>query len=103
MGHFKDLKAWQHARSLASDNFTEDSNGWLLLGYTVQGPEPPHQIHRVDSDDRPVVDQLGENAERHAVFGVVEGRHQDGAVRDVEVRVARGEALTVKGTRCGHR
>src|SRR5437879_13387812 len=77
--------------------------GWLLLGETMQRPQPPHQIHRVNSHDRPILDQLREDAERDAVLGVVERRHQDGSVRDVEVRITRGEALALEVERRRHR
>src|SRR6266581_9355627 len=63
----------------------------LLLCQTVDCPEPPHQIHRMDPHDRPVANELGEDPERHAVAGIVERGHEHGAVRDVEIRVARGK------------
>src|SRR5207249_8961041 len=83
--------AWQH------------SYCWLLLSETMQRSQPPHQIDGVDSHDRSILDQLGEHAEGHAVLRIVERRHQDGAVGDVEVRIARGEALAVEMERRGHR
>src|ERR1041385_9397563 len=65
-------------------------------------PQPPHQIHRMNSHDRPILDLLREDAERDAVLGVVERRHQDGSVRDVKVRITRGEALALKVERRRH-
>src|SRR5204863_309089 len=53
--------------------------------------------------DRPILDQLREDAERDAVLGVVERRHQDGSVRDVKVRITRGEALALEVERRRHR
>src|SRR5882672_10394915 len=76
---------------------------WLLLSETMQGAQPPHEIDGVDPYDRSVIDQVRKDAERYAVLRVVEGRHQDGAVRDVEVRIARGETLSLEGERSGHR
>src|SRR5256885_4611566 len=75
--------------------------GWLLLCQAMQRPQPPHQIHRVNSHDRPILDQLREDAKRDAVLGIVERRHEDGPIRDVKVRIARGEALALdrKSTR----
>src|SRR2546422_1727725 len=58
---------------------------WLLLSETMQCPEPPYEIDRMDPYDRPVIDQLGKHAECHAILRVVERRHQDGPVRDVKV------------------
>src|SRR5438034_2124864 len=57
----------------------------------------------MNSHDRPILDQLREDAERDAVLGVVERRHQDGSVRDVKVRIARGEALALEVERRRHR
>ena len=57
----------------------------------------------MNSHDRPILDQLREDAERDAVLGVVERRHQDGSVRDVEVRITRGEALALEVERRRHR
>src|SRR6266705_4274478 len=63
----------------------------LLLRQTMDGPESPDQIHRMDPHDRPVADELRKDPERHAVAGIVERGHEDGAVRDVEIRVTRGK------------
>src|SRR6266516_573426 len=75
----------------------------LLLRQTMDGPESPDQIHRMDPPDRPVADELREDPERHAVPEIVERGHEDGAVRDVEIRVTRGKALSVEAQRRGHR
>ena len=46
----------------------------LLLRQAVQRAEAQHQVDRVDADDRPVLEQLAENAQGDAVVRVVEGR-----------------------------
>src|SRR5439155_13100265 len=74
----------------------------LLQGEAVQSAQAPHEVHGVDADHGPVGNQLGERAQRDAVLRIVEGRDQDGGVRDVEVRVARGQALAVKVQGRGH-
>src|SRR5213080_2963924 len=77
--------------------------GWLLLGQAMQGAQPPHQIHCVNPDHRPVAEQLGEQPERDPIVRIIERRHQHGAVRDVEIRVARRQPLAVERERCGQR
>src|SRR2546426_1219103 len=57
----------------------------------------------MDADGRTVLDQLGKTTECIAVVRVVERRHQDGSVRDVKVRITRGEALALEVERRRHR
>src|SRR5262249_48604368 len=66
---------------------------WLLLRQAVQGSEPPHQIDRVNADNLMLRQQVRQRVERDAVVRIVERRHEDDAVRDVEVRVARWQAF----------
>src|SRR5437879_7392538 len=102
---------WRRATYSVAPHLTEARNPpggfwprrWLLLCQAVDRSQSPHQIRRVNSYDRPIRDQLREHAERRAVLRIVEGRHQDGPVRDVEVRVARGETLPGEIERSGHR
>ena len=61
----------------------------LLLRQAVERAEAEHEIHRVDADDGAVFEQLAEDAEGDAVVRVVESRHDDAGVADVEIRVAR--------------
>jgi len=56
----------------------------------VNGSETPHQIHGVDPDDRAIGKQLGENAERDTILGIVERRNEYRGVGDVEVGVTGG-------------
>ena len=65
----------------------------------MQGAESPDEIDGMDADDFAVGKKLGENFERDAVVGIVEGRHQDQAVGDIEVGVAGGKALAAKDDR----
>ena len=75
----------------------------MFAGETVKGPEPPDQVNRMDSDDRPIREELGQDAAGEAVFGIVEGRHEDGRVRDVEVRITGRQTLAIETYRRGHR
>ena len=59
-------------------------------------PRPHTRSTAVDADDFAVGKQLGEDAERDAVVGVVEGGHQHEAVGDVEVCIAGRQALAAE-------
>ena len=59
----------------------------------MERAQPPHQVEGVDADDRPVGDELAEDAEGDAIGGIVEGGPQGGGVADVEVGVAGREPL----------
>src|SRR5438552_12443327 len=48
----------------------------FLLRETMQRPEPPHQIHRVNPNDGPVREEFGQNAEGCTILGVVECGHK---------------------------
>lgn len=67
----------------------------LLLRKTVQRAKAPHQVHRVNAHHRAVGHQLGKDAQRGAVVGVIEGGYQHRRIRDVKVGVARRKALAV--------
>src|SRR5215831_20028603 len=73
----------------------------LLLCHAVQGAETPDQLRAVDAHDLAIAEELRERSQRDAIVRVVEGRHQDEAVRYIEVRVARRDACAVEyqGTR----
>src|SRR5208337_5391588 len=60
----------------------------FLLGEAVQGAQAPDKIHRVDPDDGAPGEEIGDDAERLTVVRIVEGGNEDGAVGDVEVRIA---------------
>src|SRR6266571_1695846 len=94
--------AWVNNKHTRNEYLLCDTGG-LLLGQTVKGAQPPDQLHGVDSHDRPVPEELGENAQRDAVGGVVEGRDEDGGVGDVEICVAGREAPAVEHERRRHR
>src|ERR1035437_8247132 len=80
-----------------------DYSNWLLLREAVQRAEAPDQIHGGYADDGTVAEQPAQNAERHAVVRVVEGRDDDGGVADVKIRVARRQPHAVKIKRRRHR
>src|SRR2546425_5102690 len=68
----------------------------FLLGQTVNRAQSPHQVHRVDSHDRPVREQLRQHAHGGALVRVVERGHEHGRIPHVEVRVTSGKALAVE-------
>ncbi len=73
-----------------------------FVGEAVDGSEAPDEVARVDADDAAVGEDLSEDTQGDAVQGVVECGDEHGAVGDVEVRVARGQALPVKNHGRGH-
>ena len=75
----------------------------LLPREAVNGPQSPYEVSGVDPDDRPVAEELTEDAERRAIARVVERGNQDGRVGDVEIRVGRREAAPVEDDRRRHR
>src|SRR5437667_11754202 len=77
--------------------------GWLLLGQAMQGAQPPHQIHCVNPDHRPVAEQLGEQPKRSAVVRIGERGHENRAIGDVEIGVTRRKPLAVEVERRGQR
>src|SRR6059058_6062218 len=77
--------------------------GWLLLGQAMQRAQPPHQIHCVNPDHRPVAEQLGEQPKRSAVVRIVERGHENRAIGDVEIGVTRRKPLAVEVERRGQR
>src|SRR2546427_11623185 len=76
---------------------------WLLLSQAVQRPQPPHQIDSMDPNDWAIADQFGEQPERSTVVRIIERRHENHVVGDVEIRIARREPLALEGKRRGHR
>src|SRR5688572_12737408 len=75
----------------------------LLLGHAVERAEAPHEVQAVDADDLALRKQLRDDAERDTIGRIVERRHDDASVGDVEVGVARGQALAVEDHGAGHR
>ena len=65
-------------------------------------PSPQTRSRAWMPDDRPVLEEVSEDPERLAVGRIVEGRHQDRRVGDVEVGVARRQPLAVEDDRPGH-
>src|SRR5208282_6690905 len=57
--------------------------------------QAPDQVGRGNADDAATGEEPGERRGGEGVRGGVEGRHQDRAVGDVEVRVRRGQARAV--------
>src|SRR5947208_4505965 len=76
---------------------------WLLLSQAVQRPQPPHQIDSMDPNDWAIADQFGEQPERSTVVRIIERRHENHVVGDVEIRIARREPLALEGKRRRHR
>ncbi len=69
----------------------------------MQGAEAPDEIAAGDADDAAVGEELAERVQGDAVVGVGESWDEDEAVGDVEICVARGEALVVENYGRGHR
>src|SRR5262245_49453469 len=67
----------------------------LLLRHAVKRAQPPHHFARTDADDAAVWKELRERTERHGIVAVVENRHEDHTVGDVEIGVARRQALAI--------
>src|SRR2546425_6990427 len=76
---------------------------WLLLSQAVQRPQPPHQIDSMDPNDWAIADQFGEQPERSTIVRIIERRHENHVVGDVEIRIARREPLALEGKRRRHR
>ena len=53
----------------------------------------------MDADDVAIGKKLSQDSESDAVVGIVEGRHEDKAVGDVEVGVAGGKTLVAEDNR----
>src|SRR5260370_839572 len=76
---------------------------WLLLSHTVNGPQSPHEINRVDTNDGPVGNQLGKDPQRYAVVRIVERGDQYRRIRDVEVSITRRKPPPLEQQGRGHR
>src|SRR5215470_15528735 len=79
-----------------------ESLGRLLLRHAVQCAESPDKVSAVDTYDFAIWKELRENAQGFAVVWIVKGWDEDEAVGDVEVAVARGQALTFENNWRGH-
>jgi len=64
--------------------------------------EPPDQIYGVNADNGTIGEQLGKNAKRDAVLGIVERRHEHGGIRNVEVRITGGKSHALEKHWGGH-
>src|SRR5262249_11995554 len=73
-----------------------------LLGHAVDGAKAQDQIAAVDADDFAVRQKFRQGVERDPVVGIVEYRHEDNSVGDVEISVAGRQALAVEKDRRGH-
>ena len=69
----------------------------------MQRPQAPHQIHRVNPHHRPIGDQLADESECDPIVRIIERGHENGAIRDVEIGVARRKPLAVEVQGRGHR
>src|SRR5689334_17382314 len=68
----------------------------LLLGHAVERAESPDQLGAVDSGYLAAGERLGEYPQRHPVVRIIECRHQDQTIGDVEVSVACRQPLAGK-------
>src|SRR5580658_7484890 len=74
----------------------------LLLGHAVERAEPQHQVAAGDTNDLTIWEEPRERSECDAIVGVVEGWDQYQAVGDIEICVARWQALAVEVNRLRH-
>ena len=75
----------------------------LLLGQTVKRSKTEHQIDRVDSDYRPILEQFSKYAESDPILGIVKGRNQHRGVTNIKVGIACREAKILEIKRGRHR
>src|SRR6202011_1283939 len=62
----------------------------LLLRQTMQRTQSPGKVHGVNADYDATREEIGKDAEREAIAGVVERRDENALVGDVEIRIAGG-------------
>src|SRR5260370_23501637 len=77
-----------HVRSLRS--------GDVLLGHAVERAQAQHQIAAVNGSPAMVRKSASQCVQSSAVIGVVERGHQHQAVGDIEIRIARRQALSLE-------
>src|SRR5688500_1105077 len=76
---------------------------WLLLGDAVEGAEAPDQMVAIDRDDFATGETTSDDVARLSIaLLLLERRHEDRAVDDQKIRVARGHALPLKRERLRH-
>src|SRR5690606_17777948 len=78
---------------------------YLLLRQAVQRAQSPHEVNTVYAHHLVLRHQLGQRGECNPIVRIVERGHYHHTVRDVEVRVARRQALAIHhyGARIGER
>ena len=74
-----------------------------LLREAVERAEAGDEHAAVDGHDAPAREAARDDRARGVVLRAAEHGHEHGAVRDVEVRVARGQALVLEVLRLRHR
>ena len=77
--------------------------GRHLLAQAVNRTEAPDQLAAIDRDDLPRGEELLQHGHGPLVVHVFENGKQDDAIADVEIRVARREALAVPHDLARHR
>ena len=76
--------------------------GWLLLGHTVHGAEPPDKVAGINRDDLASREERCQRVQGDAIVRIVEHRYQQNAIRDVEIRIARGQAASLENDWARH-
>ena len=86
----------QHRRSTpAGTGSLTLRNSWLLLGEAVESAEAPDEFAAIDRDDLAGGEGLVERGDGPGIVLAAIDRKEDGGVRDIEICVARGEALAL--------
>ena len=69
----------------------------------MQRAESPDQVAGINGHDLARGEQLRQRVERNAIVRIVEDRHQHHSIRDVEIRIAGGQAAAFEDDRARHR
>ena len=73
-----------------------------MLRHAMQRSQAENQVAAGDSHHRSVAKQHSQHRERVLIVLIAKGRHQNQPIRDVEIGIARGQALAVEIHRLGH-
>ena len=76
---------------------------WFLLRHAVEGAESPDEVAGINWHDVAARKHIGQGVECDAVVGIVEDRDQHRSIRDIEIRVAGGQAPAFEDDWARHR
>ncbi len=87
---------------LTTDDWSLTTALRLLLRHAVQRPKPPDQIARIYGHDFAGREEFGQRVQRDAVIGIIEDRNQHTPIRDIVIRIARGQTPPLEHDRARH-